>query len=183
MFWYIAVLYVVFGLLVTAGAVAMITAHGKIDRSVIAVVLVMIPAWPLEVLIIFALMIGKYVEVSRIRYTCAFCKKSLESEAEFAKHLANCGEHPLNDIIASLEKAVMERQSILDFHPRAAKLMRKRKNFVVVAEDERYFVQVYNSIRDSERARGRWTEEDERVYQESVMRNWNMRQEGAKICR
>lgn len=66
MFWYIAVLYVVFGLLVTAGAVAMITAHGKIDRSVIAVVLVMIPAWPLEVLIIFALMIGKYVEVSRI---------------------------------------------------------------------------------------------------------------------
>lgn len=183
MFWYIAVLYVVFGLLVTAGAVAMITAHGKIDRSVIAVVLVMVPAWPLEVLIIFALMIGKYVEVSRIRHVCAFCKDSFESGSEFAKHLANCSEHPLNDIIASLEKAVTERQSILDFHPRAAKLMRKRKNFVVVAEDERYFVQVYNSIRDSERARGRWTEEDERVYQESVMRNWNMRQEGAKICR
>lgn len=53
------------------------------------------------------------------------------------------------------------------FHPRAVKLMRKRKNFVVVAEDEPYFMQVYRLIRKNERAKGAWSDEDERIYQSS----------------
>jgi len=51
------------------------------------------------------------------------------------------------------------------FHPRAVRLMRKRKNFVVVAEDEPYFMQVYRLIRKNERANGTWSDEDERIYQ------------------
>lgn len=51
------------------------------------------------------------------------------------------------------------------FHPRAVKLMRKRKNFLVVAEDEPYFMQVYRLIRKHERANGTWSDEDERIYQ------------------
>ena len=52
-----------------------------------------------------------------------------------------------------------------EFHPRAVKLMRKRKNFLVVAEDEPYFMQVYRLIRKNEKANGTWSDEDERIYQ------------------
>lgn len=51
------------------------------------------------------------------------------------------------------------------FHPRAVKLLRKRKNFLVVAEDEYYYMLVYALIREHERARFRWTEQDELNYQ------------------
>lgn len=58
-----------------------------------------------------------------------------------------------------------------DFHPHAFKLMFAEKNFVVVAENEPYFPQVYSIIRDQEIAQGHpWNEEDERKYQEAIMR-------------
>ncbi len=50
------------------------------------------------------------------------------------------------------------------FHPRAAKLMHKRKNFVVVAEDEPYFRQVYATIRAHEMDMDRWTGDDEKRF-------------------
>lgn len=55
-------------------------------------------------------------------------------------------------------------KTALDFHPRAAKLMRKRKNFVVVAEDEPYFVLVYELIRMFERQKKTWTANDESLF-------------------
>ena len=60
-----------------------------------------------------------------------------------------------------------------DFHPRAVKLMRKRKNFLVVAEDEPYFMQVYTLIMNNEVRNGTWSEDDERIFhsaQHSVQR-------------
>lgn len=54
------------------------------------------------------------------------------------------------------------------FHPRAMKLMRKQKNFLVVAEDEPYFERVYSTIRENELEKGTWSKEDERRYQESL---------------
>ncbi len=59
------------------------------------------------------------------------------------------------DFIEDLEK----------FHPRAMKLMRKKKNFIVIACDEPYFKQAYDLIRYSENLKGAWTAEDEQVYQ------------------
>ncbi len=56
------------------------------------------------------------------------------------------------------------------FHPRAVKLLRKQKNFLVVAEDEPYFLAVYAVIRVNEKKNGRWTKEDERIFQEAVKR-------------
>jgi len=47
---------------------------------------------------------------------------------------------------------------------RAGKLLKKGKFFVVVAEDEPYFREVYNMIRENEIAIGRWTDEDEEQY-------------------
>ena len=56
-------------------------------------------------------------------------------------------------------------RDILDFHPRAANLMMKRKPFVVVACDEPYYMQVYSLIREHEMKIGCWSKEDERNYQ------------------
>jgi len=52
-----------------------------------------------------------------------------------------------------------------DLYPRVFKLMDKGKYFVVVAFDEPYFLKVYSMIREQEMKIGRWTDEDEKVYQ------------------
>ena len=54
--------------------------------------------------------------------------------------------------------------AIFDFHPRATKLMGKRKPFIVVACDEPYFCAVYCTIKEHEQRLGRWFEEDDKHY-------------------
>lgn len=71
------------------------------------------------------------------------------------------------DRIAALEKDLQEMQ---EFHPRAVKLMKKKKYFVVVADDEDYFEMVYNEIRSSETLKGTWMPEDERIYRSMMGR-------------
>lgn len=66
----------------------------------------------------------------------------------------------VNDLLSELAIAI----EIYKFHPRAAKLMNKRKNFIVIADDEPYFIKAYNLIRLEESRKGTWTEEDERLY-------------------
>jgi hypothetical protein len=51
---------------------------------------------------------------------------------------------------------------------RAGKLLRKQKPFIVIAHDEPYYLDVYATIREHEQAKGTWTEECERQYQEAV---------------
>lgn len=69
------------------------------------------------------------------------------------------------------------------FHPRAVKLMRKRKNFLVVAEDEPYFMQVYRLIRKNEKANGTWSGEDERIYQSAQHRMERTAKNVCQYCR
>ena len=57
-----------------------------------------------------------------------------------------------------------EIDELENFHPRAIKLMRKRKPFLVVACDEPYYLAVYDMIRQWEMAKGTWTKEDESCY-------------------
>lgn len=66
-----------------------------------------------------------------------------------------------NERIKALEETV-------SYHPRAFKLMSKQKNFVVVAQDETYFVAVYSLIRDNEKLFGTWTEIDEELYLRAI---------------
>jgi len=54
-----------------------------------------------------------------------------------------------------------------EFHPRAVKLLSRHKPFVVVACDEPYYMQVYSLIREHEMKIGRWSDEDERIYQDA----------------
>jgi hypothetical protein len=56
------------------------------------------------------------------------------------------------------------------FHPRACKLLRKRKNFIVIAEDEDYFMAAYSMIRTSEMEKGHWTRDDEFAFDEAAHR-------------
>lgn len=59
-------------------------------------------------------------------------------------------------------------RAALDFHPRAAKLMNKRKSFIVVADDEPYFHEVYSLIREHEIQKGTWTNEDQQIYEDAT---------------
>lgn len=86
---------------------------------------------------------------------------------ETIKRLEEAAAH--NGEMAQAEKVKrLEAEEALKFHPRAAKLMRKRKNFVVVAVDEPYFIDVYRTIRAHEQQAGRWTDDDERQYLATV---------------
>lgn len=72
--------------------------------------------------------------------------------------------------LQELNDALLEFERAVNFHPRAWKLMEKKKNFVVVAEDEPYYMEVYTIIRTNETAKGRWTAFDEQLYQEDCHR-------------
>ena len=61
------------------------------------------------------------------------------------------------------EQALAKIQGLLDC--RAGKLLRKHKPFIVVANDEPYFTDVYLVIRETEKAKGQWTGECERQFQ------------------
>jgi hypothetical protein len=72
--------------------------------------------------------------------------------------------------IAAAELARLRAvEAAADFHPRATKLMLKKKNFIVIAEDEPYFSKAYAMIRVCEMAKGTWTEEDERLYRDALV--------------
>jgi len=62
-------------------------------------------------------------------------------------------------------------QNTLDFHPRAAKLMFKRKDFIVIAHDEPYFIVAYEMIRQHEKEKGTWSDDDETQYMNYVTGN------------
>ena len=58
------------------------------------------------------------------------------------------------------------------FHPRAMKLLHKKKNFLVTAEDEPYFMEVYSIIRYHELQKKTWSDDDERRYLEAAGRRY-----------
>jgi Lar family restriction alleviation protein len=88
----------------------------------------------------------------------------LRAENERLQKLANYYEEHYGDSVRTGGALA----DTLSFHPRAAKLMSKRKNFVVVAEDEPYYLRVYAMIRGNEIPEGRWSEEDERLFQAAL---------------
>ena len=65
------------------------------------------------------------------------------------------------------ELAHIKLARFITFHPRAYKLLEKNKPFLVVAEDEPYYLDVYNMIRSSELENGTWTNGDEIKYKET----------------
>lgn len=54
-------------------------------------------------------------------------------------------------------------------YPRAFKLMKEHKDFIVIASHESYYLDVYSIIRDSEKFQGTWTDEDEMIFENAIM--------------
>jgi hypothetical protein len=79
--------------------------------------------------------------------------------------LIDCPQPGVGRALVALLAENEETQEWEKFHPRAVKLLRKRKNFLVIAEDEPYFIEAYKLIREHEKEIGRWTERDEDIYQ------------------
>jgi ABC-type siderophore export system fused ATPase/permease subunit len=72
-------------------------------------------------------------------------------------------------VIRTLEE-IKKKVHQLDNYPRVEKLINKGKNFIVIAEGEPYFIKAYGMIREQETKQGTWTTEDERIYQEAILR-------------
>lgn len=53
---------------------------------------------------------------------------------------------------------------------RALKLMDEHKDFIVISEDEPYYLEVYDRIREIETLKGSWSATDEREYQAAVVK-------------
>jgi hypothetical protein len=85
-------------------------------------------------------------------------------------HKRGCPENKGSPCQCGLHDARTELEEIranVLFHPRAWKLMSKKKNFIVIADDEPYFMKAYAWIRVNELSRGTWTTIDEDHYQEA----------------
>lgn len=76
-------------------------------------------------------------------------------------------KEPVKPIVDSKE---LSQDKIIN-NNRAKKLLSKGKRFIVVAVDEPYFIQVYRTIRNHERKRGKWSEECERNFRDG-MEEW-----------
>jgi len=75
-----------------------------------------------------------------------------------------------DDLIFQRDALQKKLDKAKNFHPRAMKLIEKKKDFLVVACDEPYYKEVYSAIRNVEIMKGTWTTEDESKY-EDVFRN------------
>lgn len=79
------------------------------------------------------------------------------------------------DVVVAGDKMLRDRlaqqQKDIDFlyaqHPRAMKLISKGKPFIVIAEDEPYYIDAYKMIREREIAIGRWNNVDEALFQKA----------------
>jgi hypothetical protein len=68
------------------------------------------------------------------------------------------------------EQAEAKLFGLQKFHPRAMKLLLKAKNFIVIACDEPYFLDVYRIIRQHEMAKNTWSTQDENIYNQALER-------------
>jgi len=74
----------------------------------------------------------------------------------------------LMDQFEHQRQRIAELEAVLDC--RAGRLLSSGRFFVVVAEEEPYFADVYDLIRLHECDKGDWTEEDEATYQDAMSR-------------
>ena len=94
-------------------------------------------------------------------------------------HCAVCGTHWTDvDVLAEatcsacLARQVERLRALLNC--RAGKLLQKGKTFVVVAVDEPYFSFVFDLIRKHEKHHGRWTDDDQRWYDQAIRESFEI---------
>lgn len=104
--------------------------------------------------------------------------KACDEAAEFGNKMKDGLGWPANlratpSRVVALQKLVQKLSAQIEgfenFHARAMKLLRKHKNFLVVAEDEPYYMEVYDLIRANEEEKDTWSEADEHFYQNALL--------------
>jgi hypothetical protein len=115
---------------------------------------------------------------------CSMTYQKLKVELESKEIIINGKQEEINrlantaleqlETISKIEREKYHLASELaqakEFHPRAMKLISKKKNFVVVAEDEPYYIQVYAMIRQNEHENWKWSIEDEELFQDAKIK-------------
>lgn len=81
-----------------------------------------------------------------------------------AQHITSYAKERERELSAALD----EIERLREAHPRAYKLMAKGKPFIVIAVDEPYFSEAYDLIREHEIQKGAWTDEDQRLYEDTT---------------
>lgn len=76
------------------------------------------------------------------------------------------------DVVGLLIDEIERLRALLNC--RAGKLLQKGKTFVVVAVDEPYFSFVFDLIRKHEKHRGRWTDDDQRWYDQAIRESFEI---------
>lgn len=120
-------------------------------------------------------------EIKRLRAEAERWKHEFDQAASLVAemHAAAVGEisGPTRGVVEDVTEvrnqmliAQADLRRAREFHPRAMKLIEKGKNFLVIAEDELYYGAAYESIRWNEMHAGRWSEGDERIYNEAMER-------------
>ena len=112
-----------------------------------------------------------YDDSKKIQHIASWGKSMIlcDQAAQWADKLKDALGWPesLHAMPNRVKKLQDQLNKLKEFHPRAFKLMKKKKNFIVVAVDEPYFRTVYELIRATEINKGTWTDQDELFFNES----------------
>lgn len=71
---------------------------------------------------------------------------------------------------ADRKERIKDLLELLQFNPRVKRLCSKGIQFVVVAEDEPYYIAVYQLIREQARKKGTWSHYDEDCFKAAVIK-------------
>ncbi len=112
--------------------------------------------------------------VKRIKTSDNWACRDWIGASEVIGRVSNGADDTVVDLVGCLIDEIERLTKLLDC--RAGKLLRKGKFFLVVANDEPYFTNVYTLIRDNEkrhgRWNGRWTDADEEMWLREYGGQW-----------
>ena len=109
-------------------------------------------------------------------------KSDKESRQEFArlKQLEEAHRSQIGDLAAKLSDTEVDLNdakaalAALDLHP-CRKLLDEKRDFIMITQDEPYYIDAYRLVRQNEMRRGGWTPEDEKTFRAAVDR-WLLRE-------
>lgn len=99
------------------------------------------------------------------------CQEQAAQMQDIDRQMMNvyiAGLRRVRDFAQTAQAHIAQLEAALNFNERAAKLSLKRKPFIVVANDEPYFMRVYAMIRSFEMEKGRWNDADEQAFRAAL---------------
>lgn len=107
---------------------------------------------------------GKYV--GSPPWFCMYCGNANAIYHPVCQHCDHHAAETSAGILFRQNKRLLE--IVEKLHPRVIKLAMRDKPFIVIGCHEPYFADAYAMIRGQEQVQGTWTDEDERLMQETI---------------